>query len=572
MFKKEKQLMKEPSKSSQVESDHTLSQISWIESELIKINPNFGGYAEKYLLACTRPLQLAVVGEYSAGKSTFLNALLGEQILPSGVLPTTGAPIYIRQGESASFTMKFYNGQHTQYNIERLHDMSSSAESGGLYEDLSGVELIELYHPSPLLREVFFVDTPGLNAPNEEDAQLTEHILETSDAIIWLTSAEQVLNNTEQQTLKRFSERYQDKALCVISKIDLVDRGDRQEVLAYARDQMGGYFKKIVSASAHLALKGDASALQDVLSALKEEILPQARTWVKENQLRKMTAYVKGLEEFFVEQHEETERYLKAIEEAQAQHQHNLSTFHRELSLAYQQLSSHLTSAYNTFTNNLWSSLKTYNSVESYQEVIKRYFTDDYVIKYRNVKYWKVSDRFLEHANEKIEVFIQEGLGSLSTQLKMIRETFEESFKSLLSSVEESHLKTCERLGRPLGFSNEIHLDVHHQYELNQGLENFKHYCQGALTYGGVDSLNAYMCSQKLTNKPNLYAVRGFADRFLPVTELLRYCETHAEILTESVTNRTDRFFLAIINVNNKDLENSQIIIAQLRFILKRVS
>jgi len=571
MPKKSKKLVKRSSRPSTAESDHILSQISWIESELIRINPDFGGYAKECFLACTRPLQLAVVGEYSAGKSTFLNALLGEQILPSGVLPTTGAPIYIRQGESASFTMKFYNGQHTQYNIERLHDMSSRAESGGLHEDFSAVELIELYHPSPLLREVFFVDTPGLNAPNEEDAQLTERILETSDAIIWLTSAEQVLNNTEQQTLKRFSERYQDKALCVISKIDLVDRGDRQEVLTYARTQMKGYFKKIVSASAQLALRGDASALQDVLSALKEEVLPQARTWVKENQLREMTAYVKELKKFLVEEHEETKRYLKAIEEAQAQHQRNLTTFHRELLLEYQQLSSHLKDTYHTFTSTLWSSLDTYTSVEPYQEVVEGFFVDDYVISYRDVEYWKVSDRFLEHADEKVETFTQKGLDHLSQRLDVIREKLEENLQRLLNSVIEAHTEACERLLDPVEFSNYVHLDVHNKYEIDDALSMFRHYGQGALSCGGTYSLNFHIASQELTTKPNLHQVRELADIYLPVSVFLGDCETRADTVTEIVTNRTAHFFSMMINFTKEDLEASQVTIAQLKSILTRV-
>jgi len=572
MFNKVKQLVKRFSKPSEVKSDHILSQISWIESELIKINPKFGGLAEECLSACNRPLQLAIVGEYSAGKSTFLNALLGERILPSGVLPTTGAPIYIRQGESSSFTMKFHNGQRTQYKIERLHDMSSRTESGGLLEDFSEVEMIELYHPSPLLHEVFFVDTPGLNAPNEEDAQLTEHILNTSDAIIWLTSAEQVLNNTEQKTLKRFSDRYHNKALCVISKIDLVDRGERQEVLTYARAQMGGYFKKIVNTSAHLALNGDASALQDVLSALREDVLPRARTWVKESQLREMTEYVKELKEVFAEQHQETERYLKALEEAQAQHQHTLSTFRRELSLEYKQLSSHLLRNYNAFTNNLCLSLDTYTSVEPYEDVIEGFFTDDYVIRYQEVEYWKVSDRFLEHADEKVETFAQEGLDHLGQRLDVIREKLEEGLKGLLTSVEQLHPDACERLLKPIEFSNYIHLNIHNEYEIDDALSMFRNYGQGALRCGGTHSLNFHVASQKLTTKPNLHEIRELADIYLPISVFLGDCETRADKVTESVTNRANDFFSMMINFTKEDLEASQLTIAQLRSILTRVT
>jgi len=51
------------------------------------------------LLEVNRPLRLAVVGEFSSGKSTFINALLQKDLLPEGILPTTGVATYIQQGE-----------------------------------------------------------------------------------------------------------------------------------------------------------------------------------------------------------------------------------------------------------------------------------------------------------------------------------------------------------------------------------------------------------------------------------------------------------------------------------------
>lgn len=117
---------------------------------------------------------LVVVGEFNAGKSTFINSLLGKKVLKDGVLPTTARVCILRHKQSAAAPTSSSSSSQ------------SSATSGGSGGENS--EYDELYLDNAFLRNLAIVDTPGTNALIERHEKLTQEIIPRSDLILFVTS------------------------------------------------------------------------------------------------------------------------------------------------------------------------------------------------------------------------------------------------------------------------------------------------------------------------------------------------------------------------------------------------
>ena len=122
------------------------------------------------------PLRVAVAGIMKAGKSTFMNALMGADILYTGELETTYTVGWFKYGESPSITVCFRDGTTLEAPFSDLGRWSVRA-----YEKenprINDVKYLIIYYPSPVLKQLEFIDTPGLNSVYGTDAQNTMDFL-----------------------------------------------------------------------------------------------------------------------------------------------------------------------------------------------------------------------------------------------------------------------------------------------------------------------------------------------------------------------------------------------------------
>lgn len=140
---------------------------------------------------------LVVVGEFNAGKSALINALVGEKILKEGVTPTTTRVNILRYGEE---TASFQDAEDIQY----------------------------LTSPAPFLREISIVDTPGTNAIIREHEEITSRFIPRSDLVLFITSADRPFTESERLFLKEIRE-WKKKVVVVINKIDLLQSPEELE-------------------------------------------------------------------------------------------------------------------------------------------------------------------------------------------------------------------------------------------------------------------------------------------------------------------------------------------------------
>lgn len=119
-----------------------------------------------------RPLRVAVVGIMKAGKSTFLNALMGAPILYTGSLETTYTVCWFRYGEKPSVTVCFRDGEEMQVPFSEL-ELWSVRTSEKDNPRIREVRYLIIYYPGETLKKMEFIDTPGLNSAYGTDAQNT---------------------------------------------------------------------------------------------------------------------------------------------------------------------------------------------------------------------------------------------------------------------------------------------------------------------------------------------------------------------------------------------------------------
>ncbi len=164
---------------------------------------------QKALMESIRQLDdfflLVVVGEFNAGKSAFINALMGESILEEGVTPTTTKVNILRYGEERG--------------------------KKALSENVECLTLDAEY-----LKEISIVDTPGTNAIVREHEEITSLFVPRSDLILFVTSADRPYTESERLFLEQI-QSWGKKVVLVINKIDILQKPEAlEEIQAFVAE------------------------------------------------------------------------------------------------------------------------------------------------------------------------------------------------------------------------------------------------------------------------------------------------------------------------------------------------
>lgn len=172
---------------------------------------------------------LVVVGEFNSGKSAFVNALVGEPVMPEGVTPTTAMIHLLVYGDSNQ-------------------------------EDINDNGVIVHHHPAPFLREINVVDTPGTNAIVREHEAISQRFVPRSDLVLFVTSADRPFSESERAFLEEI-RNWGKKIVVVLNKIDMLENDDQlkqvMDFIAGNAQRLLGIEPLIFPISAKLAERGD---------------------------------------------------------------------------------------------------------------------------------------------------------------------------------------------------------------------------------------------------------------------------------------------------------------------------
>ncbi|SME23370.1 Bacterial dynamin-like protein [Bacillus mobilis] len=192
--------------------------------------------------------QVVVVGEFSRGKSTFINALLGKKLLPSSAKPTTTLLNIITYSKEPFIKLHFRKKGVKEINEEMFKKLVApkdptpgDKESEEAYEKqvelFKSIEYAEIGHPLSFCKDgVRIIDTPGMNDLDPAREQLTNSIIPQSDAAILLLSAIKILSESEMSFLKdRILASDIQKVFIVVNQKDLLESPEAAEkVFNYA--------------------------------------------------------------------------------------------------------------------------------------------------------------------------------------------------------------------------------------------------------------------------------------------------------------------------------------------------
>jgi rod shape-determining protein MreB len=177
--------------------------------------------------AASNEIVLTVLGEFSAGKTTFINRLLGTDILQTGLLPTTSVCTYIRYGKSAACEVSLKSGKVLSLSPEQVPQYSTDGEH------TSQVTSVRVSLPASLLADgLVVVDTPGVNVNIAAHEAITERAISEANACLFLMDARQPGKKTTTDFLRSINSRI-DKFFFVLNRADILDPGEQQEALQY---------------------------------------------------------------------------------------------------------------------------------------------------------------------------------------------------------------------------------------------------------------------------------------------------------------------------------------------------
>ncbi len=208
---------------------------------------------------------LVVVGQFKRGKTSVLNALLGDEVLPVSVLPLTSVVTLLRYGERPSAVAHLASGGETTL---RVDDLAEYVTESGNPRNIKGVNYVEVYYPSAYLRYgVTLIDTPGIASVHVHNTQVAYDFLPRIDAAIFVTSPEPPLTSAEIEFLADLREQV-GRIFVVMNKADLPEAVHLEQVLAFTRESLpaGLSPSPIFTVSAQRALEakrtGNAALLE----------------------------------------------------------------------------------------------------------------------------------------------------------------------------------------------------------------------------------------------------------------------------------------------------------------------
>lgn len=185
------------------------------------------------LISQTPLIDVAILGQFKAGKSSFLNSIIGQQLLPVGVIPVTTAITRIRYGGAEQATVTHFDGSRTEISLADLDEYTSEAKNPANQKDVAVVD-IEL----PSLEDyagLRLVDTPGLGSVFKYHMEAAENWLPEVGAAILAVSADRPLSEHD-LVLIRDLLRHTSRIVLLLTKADLLSADQQKEVVRFFQD------------------------------------------------------------------------------------------------------------------------------------------------------------------------------------------------------------------------------------------------------------------------------------------------------------------------------------------------
>jgi GTP-binding protein EngB required for normal cell division len=227
------------------------------------------------VFAREKTLNVAILGRFKAGKSSFLNCLLGRPLLPVGVIPVTSVVTEIQWGPCERAEALFADGREEPIPVERIGDFIAESRNPGNHRRVARVR-VEL--PSmdryPGIR---FVDTPGLESVFEHNTDTSIEWLPNVGLALVAVGVDPPLSRHDVELIRDLN-RYTPNISLLLTKVDVLNEGERAQVREFVQKQLARYWRDAVPVFPYSIRPGFENLRRD----LDDSLLSQAPAEVGE--------------------------------------------------------------------------------------------------------------------------------------------------------------------------------------------------------------------------------------------------------------------------------------------------
>ncbi len=176
------------------------------------------------------PIDVAILGQFKAGKSSFVNSLIGRDVLPVGVIPVTTVITRLQFGGRERAVISFYDGTTREIPVGALDEYTSEAKNPS---NEKNVEMVDIELPGLTdYAGLRLVDTPGLGSVFKAHMEVSANWLPEVGAAVLAVSADRPLSENDLQLIRELTQ-YTPKIALLLTKADLLTPSQQEEVVRF---------------------------------------------------------------------------------------------------------------------------------------------------------------------------------------------------------------------------------------------------------------------------------------------------------------------------------------------------
>lgn len=180
-------------------------------------------------------IDVAILGQFKAGKSSFINSLIGKDILPIGVIPVTTVITRLRYGPEQKAIITYFDGKTLEIALDNIDEYISELKNQA---NKKNVEVVDIELPSlEAYHGLRFVDTPGLGSVFRYNTEMSEDWLPKVGCAIVTISSDRPLSENDLTLIRELMD-YTPRVVLLLSKVDLLSENEQHQVVKFFKDTL----------------------------------------------------------------------------------------------------------------------------------------------------------------------------------------------------------------------------------------------------------------------------------------------------------------------------------------------
>ncbi|GEM_PF-5220428 len=235
------------------------------------------------------PMRVVVAGGFNAGKSTFLNALVNQRIMPVGAVRSTCTVNVLQGGKQRELIIQWRNGRHGRHEYRSYqNDADAQQQIDALMKtEHHSIAQIAVCCPNqPFLERFTLIDTPGLDH-NAQDSAASAAEVQRADALIWVLHNKGAEKLDYEQIVQFCTANPDSPVIVILNQVDALEEDELHDALTATQNKLNAHVTAVLPLSAKLASEGqakkdhtklDASHFYDLRNYLQHHLFDQYRT------------------------------------------------------------------------------------------------------------------------------------------------------------------------------------------------------------------------------------------------------------------------------------------------------